>query len=283
MTSLTQSLLARHNELADAARIALVAAQAAAISCRTHNLGASPTTAWRICHRNELAIAAMDAHGEAYVAKELYLEALAASAQPLVGSLATPQNRIECRDAATQAWHEWDEDGDQPLTAFVCDAIRALGLTVGYAEWSNYGKPLTVVAGTKQIVLEWDPMIDGFDYEGSTEDAEALEASVKRYLRSADGDKVLRLATADECRVSDGSPATAGIVSCLVRGVRVDAYAEALKPAAVAEDDILVLSGAMTVISIDSDDTEDTTCTCGDKRGMGTDDDGACRDCGGYA
>jgi len=208
MTSLTvQSLLARHTELADASRIALVAAQTAAISVRTSTLPGGIVSNWQRCQADGLATAAMEAHAEAHVAKELYLEALAASAQPLVGSLATPQDRIECRDAATQAWHEWDEDGDQPLTAFVCDAIRALGMTVGYAEWSNYGKPLTVVAGTKQIVLEWDPMIDGFDYEGSTEDAEALEPA----------------------------------------------------------------------------DEDDTTCTCGDKRGMGTDDDGACRDCGGYA
>lgn len=183
MTSLTvQTLLARHTELADASRIANSRAECA-------------------------ASAAAAARAEAYVAKEAYLEALAASAQPaaLVGSLATPQDRIECRDAATQAWHDCD---DKTFRAAVVDALVALGFRAEY-DGTCALAAVIVEAGDHRIVLEWDPNIDGFDYPTSTEDAEALS------------------------------------------------------PAAEAE--------------------EDTTCTCGDKRGMGTDDDGACRDCGGYA
>ena len=136
-------------------------------------------------------------------------EALAASAQPaaLVGSLATPQDRIECRDAATAAWHDCD---DKTFRVAVVDALVALGFRAGYDSTCALAAVI-VEAGDHRIVLEWDSMIDGFDYPTSTEDAEALEP-------------------ADE-----------------------------------------------------DEDEQDTTCTCGDKRGMGTDDDGACRDCGGYA
>lgn len=136
-------------------------------------------------------------------------DALAASAQPapLVASLATPQDRIECRDAATQAWHDCD---DKTFRVAVVDALVALGFRAGYDNTCALAAVI-VEAGDHRIVLEWDPMIDGFDYPTSTEDAEALEP-------------------ADE-----------------------------------------------------DEDEQDTTCTCGDKRGMGTDDDGACRDCGGYA
>ena len=210
MTSLTvQSLLARHTELADASRIALVAAQTAAISFRTSTLPGGIISAYQRRQTDDFAIAAMDAHAEAHVAKEAYLEALAASAQPaaLVGSLATPQDRIECRDAATAAWHDCD---DKTFRVAVVDALVALGFRAGYDSTCALAAVI-VEAGDHRIVLEWDSMIDGFDYPTSTEDAEALNP-------------------ADE-----------------------------------------------------DEDEQDTTCTCGDKRGMGTDDDGACRDCGGYA
>ncbi len=51
-------------------------------------------------------------------------------------------------------------------------------------------------------------------------------ARAKRVLRAASNDRVLRFATRAECDASDASPATAGILSVLVRGVMVDAYAE---------------------------------------------------------
>ena len=61
---------------------------------------------------------------------------------------------------------------------------------------------------------------------GGSPTVEIESQAARRALRAAVGDRFLRWATADECRLSDGSSATAGIVCCLVRGVRVDAYAD---------------------------------------------------------
>jgi hypothetical protein len=99
-------------------------------------------------------------------------------------SLSTPAARIEVRDHATYAWHEWAEIGatDGPScnrteaarVASVAGAIRDLGfltavdLRYGAASFAS----ITVTAcDGSSIVLDWEPCAEGFEYEGSGDDA----------------------------------------------------------------------------------------------------------------
>jgi hypothetical protein len=81
-------------------------------------------------------------------------------------SLSTPAARIEARDAATFAWHEANEQDELPTAA----AVKALR-DLGYRAASEDGDTINVADPEGNLLdLNWDPMLDGFDYEGSGDD-----------------------------------------------------------------------------------------------------------------
>jgi len=98
-------------------------------------------------------------------------------------TLSTPAARIELRDLATFAWHNWAEIGEtdgpscnrtvQARVAFVAGEIRDLGfaVTVDVRDGASSFAKITVTAcDGSTLTLDWDPMLDGFDYEGSGDD-----------------------------------------------------------------------------------------------------------------
>lgn len=91
--------------------------------------------------------------------------------------LTTPLARIECRDAATCAWHEC-ADSDTPAIRLehVAQTLRGMGFTVGIAPESDYTVATVFVTDRvgAGIRLEYDPMQDGFDYDAAGDDALSL-------------------------------------------------------------------------------------------------------------
>jgi Pyruvate/2-oxoacid:ferredoxin oxidoreductase delta subunit len=98
-------------------------------------------------------------------------------------SLSTPAARIEARDAATFAWHAEHENllaqEDSPREAdtlsAAATALSDLGYLVAPQLYFDDGyrvcPTLTVTAcDGSTITLEWDAMIDGFDYPTSGDD-----------------------------------------------------------------------------------------------------------------
>lgn len=99
-------------------------------------------------------------------------------------TLSTPAARIEVRDLATNAWYEWAEIGetDGPSynrteaarVAYVAGAIRDLGFltAVDLRPTAASFASITVTAcDGSSIVLDWEPCAEGFEYEGSGDDA----------------------------------------------------------------------------------------------------------------
>ena len=86
--------------------------------------------------------------------------------QVQVADLSTPQGRIEVRDAATYAWHEANERDELPTAAAV-QAIQDLGCKA-YSEDGNTVR-ISDLDGNL-FELNWEPMVDGFDYPMSGED-----------------------------------------------------------------------------------------------------------------
>lgn len=98
-------------------------------------------------------------------------------------SLSTPAARIEARDAATSAWHDEHENllaqedspREQDTLAAAATALSDLGYLVAsqlyFDEGTRVCPTLTVTAcDGSTITLEWDAMIDGFDYPTSGDD-----------------------------------------------------------------------------------------------------------------
>jgi hypothetical protein len=79
---------------------------------------------------------------------------------------------LEVRDAATQAWHSTDDDKFNVTMR----SLRDLGLEPahGTAQWRGVPCISLVANDDTVLVLEFDPMQDGFDYDGSADDADEL-------------------------------------------------------------------------------------------------------------
>jgi len=99
-------------------------------------------------------------------------------------TLSNPAARIEARDAATFAWHDEyenllaqeDSPRDADTLAAAATAVTDLGYLVASQLYFDNGTrvcpTLTVTAcDGSSIVLDWDSRVDGFDYEGSGDDA----------------------------------------------------------------------------------------------------------------
>jgi hypothetical protein len=93
-------------------------------------------------------------------------------------SLATPAARIELRDLATSAFHEATE-GEQNTDAClagVCaaaSAITDLGFLVATdarPSASSFATITVTACDGSTLTLDWDPMLDGFDYATSGDD-----------------------------------------------------------------------------------------------------------------
>jgi hypothetical protein len=90
-------------------------------------------------------------------------------------SLSTPAARIELRDLATAAFHE-TADGSQDNRAGVCaaaSAITDLGFLVATdarPSASSFATITVTACDGSTLTLDWDPMLDGFDYATSGDD-----------------------------------------------------------------------------------------------------------------
>ena len=90
-------------------------------------------------------------------------------------SLSTPAARIELRDLATAAFHE-TADGSQDNRAGVCaaaSAITDLGFLVATdarPSASSFATLTVTACDGSTLTLDWDPMLDGFDYATSGDD-----------------------------------------------------------------------------------------------------------------
>lgn len=80
---------------------------------------------------------------------------------------------LEVRDAANWAWHSTDDDKFN----ITMRALRDLGLEPAHGAAQSSGVPcISLVANDDTVlVLEFDPMQDGFDYAGSADDADELD------------------------------------------------------------------------------------------------------------
>jgi hypothetical protein len=107
----------------------------------------------------------------------------------------SPDNRgqnmtaLEVRDAATSAWHDFSEqfeEGDVTTSAersaasrvhFAARALRDLGLDAKTLAVPSSSTPIISVTANDDtvLVLEFDPMQDGFDYADSADDADELD------------------------------------------------------------------------------------------------------------
>ena len=107
----------------------------------------------------------------------------------------SPDNRgqnmtaLEVRDAATSAWHDFAEqfeEGDITTSAersadarvhFAARALRDLGLDAKTLAVPSSCVPLISVTANDDtaLILEFDPMQDGFDYANSADDADELD------------------------------------------------------------------------------------------------------------
>jgi hypothetical protein len=115
--------------------------------------------------------------GGATRVEEISVEAAGVTEGP---TLSTPQGRIEARDAATNAWHEWAEAdrNDEPSSSrtiearwhFVRNTMGADFNARVFFDRAEYEIFLTDEYGSA-IVLRFDPMQDGFDYSESGDDA----------------------------------------------------------------------------------------------------------------
>jgi hypothetical protein len=91
-------------------------------------------------------------------------------------SLSTPAARIEARDIATSVFVEESnrlQDNDAGISA-AAGAIRDLGflVTVDVRNGAASFASITVTAcDGSSIVLDWEPCAEGFEYEGSGDDA----------------------------------------------------------------------------------------------------------------
>jgi hypothetical protein len=91
-------------------------------------------------------------------------------------SLSTPAARIEARDIATSVFVEESnrlQDNDAGISA-AAGAIRDLGylVTVDSRHGAASFASITVTAcDGSSIVLDWEPCAEGFEYEGSGDDA----------------------------------------------------------------------------------------------------------------
>lgn len=89
-----------------------------------------------------------------------------------LSALALAENRITVRDACTETAHGHDAGILlHRATKMVC---KALGCRASYCADCDLQ---VVLADGSTLDLNWDSGIDGYDYEGSTEDAELLQAA----------------------------------------------------------------------------------------------------------
>ena len=83
---------------------------------------------------------------------------------------AAASQRLQARDAATEAW------SNAGGVAIACGAVRNVLTTLGCVTSFVCESDVRVTFGDGSIIdLDIDPNIDGFDYEGSTDDAELLQ------------------------------------------------------------------------------------------------------------
>jgi hypothetical protein len=80
------------------------------------------------------------------------------------------ERRLQARDAATEAWS--NEAGAPNAQRAVRNVLRTLGCVVSFV--CDCDCRVTFDDGST-IDLDIDPNIDGFDYEGSTDDAECVQ------------------------------------------------------------------------------------------------------------
>lgn len=80
---------------------------------------------------------------------------------------------LEVRDAANWAWHSTDDDKFN----ITMRSLRDLGLEPAHGTAQSCGVPcISLVANDDTVlVLEFDPMQDGFDYADSADDADELD------------------------------------------------------------------------------------------------------------
>ena len=152
--------------------------------------------------------------GGAQRVEEISVEATGVTEGP---TLSTPQGRIEARDAATNAWHEWPETdrSDEPSA---CRTIVARWHFVRYAlapdfaarvffDRAEYEIVLTDENGSA-IVLRFDPMQDGFDYAESGDDACDLAETEAQHEDEPE------TCTCDACGEDDAEDAGEGFAFC---------------------------------------------------------------------
>lgn len=111
---------------------------------------------------------------------------------PTPRPLTDPATRLELRDAATCAWHECAEDDSPRVRArHVAQYLRSLGYLATVELRPRASSFVTVNAisptGSGEVLaLAWEPHIDGFDYEESGEDADAIDGPPPDSLLSPD-------------------------------------------------------------------------------------------------
>lgn len=95
---------------------------------------------------------------------------------PAAPSLATPEGRIEIRDLATNTFHEVSNREQDNKSGFFAasSAISDLGflVTTDFRSGASSSATITVTAcNGSSLTLDWDPGVDGFDYDESGDDA----------------------------------------------------------------------------------------------------------------
>lgn len=103
------------------------------------------------------------------------VEQVAVEVEDTRQTLDTPKARIEVRDLATATYANATERGDCHLLAAeeVASELRDLGLKARFEARNGASSPISLYLADhlgNTLTLDWDPMVDGFDYPTSGDD-----------------------------------------------------------------------------------------------------------------